>query len=192
MVVKGYEYQYDTTPRKLDLDYGKQKKSTPKKKTVQTTKKQPPKKNTAAVKKKVTTKKNKKEEEKKAQKMLIIKTKFSIFVKCAVLFGIIFLILFRNSQINESFAKIQKLKSEITAIQKENDQIEINIQNSMNSNNLEQKAKDLLGMQKLTNKQIVYINIPKKDYVEYKAEEIIIEEEKSFFENIIDKIKELF
>lgn len=108
------------------------------------------------------------------------------------MFGIIFLILFKNSQINESFAKIQKLKSEITAIQKENDQIEINIQNSMNSNNLEQKAKDLLGMQKLTNKQIVYINIPKKDYVEYKAEEIIIEEEKSFFEKIVDKIKEFF
>ena len=62
----------------------------------------------------------------------------------------------------------------------------------MNSNNLEQKAKELLGMQKLTNKQIVYISIPKKDYVEYKAEEIIMEEEKSFFENILEKIKGLF
>ena len=54
---------------------------------------------------------------------------------------------------------------------------------------LSQKAKELLGMQKLTNKQIVYISIPKKDYVEYKAEEIIMEEEKSFFENILEKIK---
>lgn len=108
------------------------------------------------------------------------------------MFAIVFLILFRNSQISESFSKIQSLKSQITTAQKEKDQVEINIQNSMNSNNLEQKAKELLGMQKLTNKQIVYITIPKKDYVENKAEEIVIEEEKNIFESIIDKIKELF
>ena len=37
-------------------------------------------------------------------------------------------------------------------------------------------AKELLGMQRLTNKQTVYISIPKKDYVEHRAEEVIIEE----------------
>lgn len=189
-----YGYQYDTNPRKIDINYGKSRKSQSRKRPNETVRKQATKKTTSsstARKKSVNTKKSKKEEEKQ-QKRLMFKTKFSIFVKCALLFAIIFLILFRNSQINESFAKIQKLKTEISTIQKENDQLEINIQNSMNSNNLEQKAKELLGMQKLTNKQIVYISIPKKDYVEYKADEVVIDEDKGFFESIIDKIKELF
>lgn len=186
MVVKGYEYQYDTNPKKLKPEYTK--KEPTKKKTTQTKKQTTNKKEPV---KKKSTKKSKKEEQ-KAKKLLTLKTKFSIFIKCALLFAIIFFILFRNAQINESFSKIQSLKTSITTIQKENDQIEINIQNSMNSNNLEQKAKDLLGMQKLTNKQIVYISIPKKDYVEYNAEEIIIEEEKGFFESIIDKFLSLF
>lgn len=193
MSVKGYEYQYDTNPRKLKPEYPRTRKEPVKRKTSQTSRKQISRKieTTSNTKRKNTAKKSKKDEI-KAQKILAAKTKFSIFIKCALLFAIIFLMLFRNSQISESFSKIQTLKTSITKTQKENDQIEINIQNSMNSNNLEQKAKDLLGMQKLTNKQIVYISIPKKDYVEYKAEEIIMEEEKGFFENIIDKIKELF
>ena len=100
--------------------------------------------------------------------------------------------LFRNSQISEQFSKIQKLKTEITSLQKENDQLEISIQNSLNLNNIEQAAKELLGMQRLTNKQTVYISIPKKDYVEHRAEEVIIEEEKGFFEGLVEKLKSLF
>lgn len=186
----GYEYQYDTNPRKIKPEYTK-KKNIPSKTTRRQSKTTNVSKKKSVVKKKPITKKSK-QEELKAQRKLVSKTKFSIFVKCVLLFAMVFLVLFRNSQISESFSKIQTLKSEITAIQKENDQIEINIQNSMNTNNLEQNAKVLLGMQKLTNKQIVYINIPKKDYVEYKVEEIIIEEEKGFLENILDKIKEIF
>lgn len=47
-------------------------------------------------------------------------------------------------------------------------------------------------MQKISPKQIVYINLPKKDYVEPKTEEVIIEEEKSFFDNLLEKIKNIF
>lgn len=185
MAPRSYEYQYDTNPRKIKPEYSSRKKAPAKKKTsTKTTSKA-----STKTKRKTT---SKKKEEQRAQKILIAKTKFSIFIKCVLIFAIVFFILFRNSQISESFSKIQKLKSDITVAQKEKDQIEINIQNSMNSNNLEQKAKELLGMQKLTSKQIVYITIPKKDYVENKAEEIIIEEDKNFFESIIDKIKGLF
>ena len=182
MAPRGYEYQYDTNPRKLKPEYTKKKKTTSK-----TTKKQLPKK-TQENKKSQKTKK----QEQKAKKRRIAMTKLSVFFKCTVLFTIAFLVLFRNSQISESFQNIQKLKNKISTIQKENDQIEINIQNSMNTNNLEQNAKVLLGMQKLTNKQIVYINIPKKDYVEYKVEEVIMEEEKGFFEELLETIRNLF
>ena len=100
--------------------------------------------------------------------------------------------LIRNSQLSEAFSKIQDLKTQITSIEKENDQLEISIQNNSNINNIEQKARELLGMQKISPKQIVYINLPKKDYVEPKTEEVIIEEEKSFFDNLLEKIKNIF
>ena len=52
----------------------------------------------------------------------------------------------------------------------------------------EKQAKEKLGMQKLTNKQTVYITLPKKDYVEPATEEVIKETEKNWFEKFIDKI----
>jgi cell division protein FtsL len=185
-----YAYQYETSPRKLKPEYERQKKKTSNKKEPS---KQVTHKNTSAKKtsKKQVNKKTSKEDLKK-QKNLEFKTKFSMCIKCVLLFAILFLILFRNSQISESFSKIQSLKTDITALQKENDQLEISIQNSLNLNKIEQSAKELLGMQKLTSKQIVYITLPKKDYVEHRTEEVIVEEEKGFFESLLDKIKSIF
>ena len=108
------------------------------------------------------------------------------------MFAILFLIIFRNSQINESFSIIQDLKSQITNIQKEKDQLEVSIQNSINLNNIEQAAKEKLGMQKRTGKQTIYINLSKKDYVEPKSEKIILEEDTDFWTEIFEKIKNIF
>ncbi len=177
MAGRNYSYQYETSPKKLKPEYDSNKKMKPQYK----------KKTTAKKNKKSTTSK-KKQEEMKKQKKALAKAKFGIIWKSVLLFAILFLVLFRNSEISESFSKIQSLKAEITAIQKENDQLEISIQNSLNINNIEKEAKELLGMQKLTNKQTIYINLPKKDYVEHRAEEVSIKEEKNFFKNIIDKI----
>ena len=97
-----------------------------------------------------------------------------------------------NSKISEAFSQIQSLKAEITEIQKENDQLEINIQNNINLNNIEQAAKELLGMQKLSNKQTFYISLPKKDFVEARTEKVIIEEQTNFLDSIIKKVKNIF
>lgn len=178
---RNYGYQYETSPRKIRQDYSKPRKKQTKKTTTVAKKKKP---NQANIRKK--------QEEKKNQRKLISKTKFFVFVKCVLLFGILFLILFRNSQASEAFSKIQSLKAEMASIQKENDHLEISIQNSLNINHVEQKAKELLGMQKLTPKQTVYITLPKKDYVEPKTEEVIIDEEKSFMQIIFEKITNIF
>ena len=53
---------------------------------------------------------------------------------------------------------------------------------------IEKQAKEKLGMQKLTNKQTVYVTLPKKDYVESATEEVFQVEEKSWIQNIIDMI----
>ena len=98
-----------------------------------------------------------------------------------------------NTRLSESITQIQKLKAKITELQKENDQLSINIQNNINLNNIEQAAKELLGMQKLSNRQTLYINLPKTDYIEPRTEMVIIEEAKpSFIESIIQKIKDIF
>ncbi len=104
------------------------------------------------------------------------------------LFILLLTISYRNSQINEKFSQVQTLKKELSSLQKENEQLKVNIENSLNLNTIEKQAKEKLGMQKLTNKQTVYINLPKKDYVECASEEVVIEKNKNWFEQFIDKI----
>lgn len=104
------------------------------------------------------------------------------------IFVILLAISYRNSQINEKFNQLQTLKRELSTMQKENEQLEVSIQNSVNLNTIEKLAKEKLGMQKLTNKQTMYVTLPKKDYVESASEEVEMEEEKNWFEQLIEKI----
>lgn len=84
---------------------------------------------------------------------------------------------------------MQNLKTELSNLQKENEQLEVSIENSLNLYNIEKIAKEKLGMQKLTNKQIEYIALPKKDYTESASEKIEKENEnKNWFEQFVDKI----
>ncbi len=108
-----------------------------------------------------------------------------------VVIGIFMLLLtisYRNSQINEKFTQMQTLKKELSSLQKENEQLKVSIENSLNLNTIGKLAKEKLGMQKLTNKQTIYVTLPKKDYVESASEEVVIEEEKNWFQQLIDKI----
>ena len=157
-------YQYTTSPRKLEPDYKplKQKK---KLKVIEDVPRQ-----------KVQISK---EQRKKQMKL----TLFVIEI-CVILLTISY----RNSQINEEFAKMQNLKQELSALQKENEQTKVSIQNGLNLTNIEKLAKEKLGMQKLTNRQTVYVSLPKKDYVESASEEVVIEDDKNWFEKFVDKI----
>ena len=58
----------------------------------------------------------------------------------------------------------------------------------MNLNDIEKLAKEKLGMQKLTNKQTIYVSLPKKDYVESASEKVVIEDNENWFQKLIDKI----
>ena len=99
---------------------------------------------------------------------------------------------YRNSQIDESFSKTEELKEKYMAIEKENDQMKVDIENSLNYNNVEQQAKELLGMQKLSNKQTVYVNLPKKDYIQPATETVVIEKNDGFINTVINKFKSIF
>lgn len=159
-------YQYTTSPRKLEPDVQrKRNKRQQKLKVVEDLPRQ-----------RVQLSK----EQKKRQKNITL-----------VVIGIFILLLtisYRNSQINEKFTEVQTLKKELSSLEKENQQLEVTIQNSLNLNNIEKQAKEKLGMQKLTNKQTVYVTLPKKDYVEPATEEVVKTQEKNWFQQFVDKI----
>lgn len=156
-------YQYETSPKKVQPNYNEKQK---KKLEVRETPEQ-------------YIKEAKKEEKKRIVKQILY---------VLAIFAILLTISYRNSLINEKFSQIQDLKKDLATLQKENEQTKVGIENSLNLNNVEQAAKEKLGMQKLTNKQAVYINLPKKDYIESAKENIIIEEQ-NWFEKILNFIK---
>ena len=165
-------YQYETSPRKLQPQYE-------------------PKKNPYEKKKPSSTKKNKNETS-NAKNKKQMKPKVKLIIGIAVTFSVLFAISYQNSLITESFNQKETLKKELSTIEKENEQLKIGIEKSLNLNKVEQSAKEMLGMQKLDNSQKVYINLPKQDYVESNKEEVIIEEETNFWDQLVKTIKNIF
>ncbi len=163
-------YQYETSPRKLEPTEEKRSKKANKKKKIKIVKDVPRQEIKVS-----------KEQRRKQIKLIM----FSL-----VALAVLLVISYRNSQISVKFSEIQDQKKELASLEKENEQTEVNIENSLNLSNIEQQAKEKLAMSKLTNKQTVYITLPKKDYIESASEKITIKEEddKNWFEKIIDRI----
>ena len=157
-------YQYETSPRKLEPEYEPQK-------------------NPYVKKKSSTLKQNHKQQE-NSNKQLKAHVKTVMF--SGMIFSILLAISYRNSLINESFNKNTELKATLATTQKENEQLQVNIENNLNLSNIEKLAKEKLGMQKLDNSQKVYVSLPKKDYVEPAVEEVVINQEVSLFQKIIN------
>lgn len=168
-MARSSRYEYETSPRKLDPNIRRKTQITKRKlKVVEDLPRQDV--------------KISKEQKKRQRKLTLVV--IGIFV-------LLLTISYRNSQINEKFNEVQSLKKELSSLQKENDQLKVSIESSLNLNTIEKLAKEKLGMQKLTNKQTVYVTLPKKDYVESASEEVVIKEEKSWFQQLIDKIFDL-
>ena len=164
-MVANARYQYDTNPRKLEQTRKTKTKNKPNLKVIKEEKRQKVKVSIA---------------QKKKQKKLMI---------CAILAFIVLLaISYQNSQISIRFGEMQNQKKELATLQKENEQLKINIENNLNMGNIEKEAKEQLGMEKLTNKQTVYVTLPKKDYVEAANEKIVVEEKTNIFEKITNWI----
>ncbi len=162
-------YQYETSPRKLQPEYEPIIKKYPKK--------------TKAKKSKVKTLKKQKIQSKRK-----IKIQIKIIGYLIIIFTILFAISYRNALIDKNFLEVKDLRNNLAAIQKENEQLEVSIENSLNLQTIEQSAKEMLGMQKLNNKQTIYINLPKQDYIEPATEEIIKEDNTNWFEKILNFI----
>lgn len=167
-------YQYETSPRKLEPEYRPIKKKYPKKSTA----------------KKIATAKRVKHTSKKAKVQLEAKYKAIFYV--LVLFAILFAISYRNAVISEKYSQIKGMKTNLAAIEKENEQLEVNIESKTNLGTIEKEAKEKLGMKKLNDHQAIYINLNKQDYIESVADDVKIEEEPNFLQKMIQKIQDLF
>ena len=167
-------YQYETSPRKLEPEYRTSKNTYPKKSTT--------KKNTST----------KSKNNKNAKPTIQISSKVKAIICVGIVFSVLFAISYRNTVISEKYSQIKKLKNDLSVIEKENEQLEVNIESKTNLGNIEKEAKDKLGMKKIGDKQTVYVELDKQDYIESPSENITLNENKNIFQKIIEKIKNIF
>ena len=138
-------YEYETSPRKEEPEIipNKRKKT---KRNVQ----------------------NREDIRKKIRKAQVIEARKNVknIILIGLAFALLLIISYRYALINSRFSEKENLKSMLADLQKQNAQLKVNIEQGMNINNIEQAAKEKLGMQKLNNNQKVYVTLQKKDYVE--------------------------
>ena len=103
----------------------------------------------------------------------------------------LFTISYRYSLINEEYNSKENIKSKVSAVQKENEQLKVSIENSLNLSSIGKSAQDKLGMQKLDNSNKIYLDLQKKDYVEPASEEVILNDNSSWFEKLIKKLTQI-
>ena len=162
-------YQYETSPRKLQPEYTPVKKKYPKKSTVS--------KKTIAVQK---------------QAKVIENKNIKIMIYIGIIFAILFAVSYRNALVAQRYSELKDLKVELSKIEKENEQLEVNIESKTNLSAIEKRAEEELGMKKLDDSQTVYISLDKSDYIESAAESVKLEESLNWFEKIINTIKNIF
>ena len=171
MARKYGNYQYETSPRKIQPEYiPKKKKTTNNKKNKNYNKK--------VNNDKKSVQANKIEKKVKVKVVLLV----------AFLFSILLVISYRNSQITEKFTEVRNLKNDLAAIEKENEQLQVSIESSINLSTIEKEAQEQLGMKRLDNNQKIYVSLPKKDYVESATEEIIEKDEQNWFQKLMSSI----
>lgn len=103
----------------------------------------------------------------------------------SIIFGMLFLVCYRYSCINEAFNEVNDLKYSLKKKQTVNAQIESNIQKETDLAYIENYAKYQLGMQKPKDSQIQKINVKKQDKITTPIE-IKEEEDEGVFTKILN------
>lgn len=161
-------YQYETSPRKLKPEYEPIKRTYPKKSTAR--------------------RMNRKEQAKEVKAMYR-----SVLMYVAIGFIGLFIISYRYSLIDDTYKELKKEEAKLAVLEKETTQLQANIESSLNLTKIEQEAKDLLGMQKLSAEQKIYVTLPKTDHVETSSEEIkAVTSDENWLIAIINKIAKNF
>lgn len=174
---QGYKgYQFETSPRKLQPEYQPEQEQKQVKKQLTQNKEK--------------VHKNNEKRQKASREEIKRKATFVAYILFG--FSILFTISYRNSIINEKFNEKENSKSQLAEIQKINEQLEVSVENELNLTSIEEIAKDKLGMSKLDNNQKVYVDLPKKEYVESKVDGINAQDSKSVYEKVVNFVTNIF
>lgn len=94
------------------------------------------------------------------------KRNVKVITGLCIFFAVFSIIGYRVFLINNSLKEKENLKAQLSEIKKQNEQLQVTIEQQMNLNTIEQEAKEKLGMRKLDNNQKVYVNLNKEDYTQ--------------------------
>ena len=121
-------------------------------------------------------------------KAMLKRVNKNIVLFILVSIGLLLLISYRAAVINSCFTEKEKLKKSLSKLEKENAQLQVNIEQQMNVSKIEQEASERLGMKKLDTNQKVYVSLDKKDYIE-SANSVVASSNESWFNKFINVLK---
>ena len=128
-----------------------------------------------------------KNREPKKAKVNVKKTKNNIFLGTSI-FIVALTIVLRYAMINNMNMENIRLKEELNTINNVNAQLQLAAERQVNLSEIEEYAKNSLGLQKPQNYQIEYINLDKEDLIDNK----VVTENKTGIKEILLNIVEFF
>lgn len=129
----------------------------------------------------------KKPEERRASNITMKKTPpkrgsaSKVFLLAFSVFSICFVVISGKVETSKMYRQISSAEQNLEIIQSENVRLQSELESKMTLKNVEEYVVDVLGLQKLTNSQIEYVETQTDDIVE------IPEEEENFFVRMKDK-----
>ncbi len=116
---------------------------------------------------------------------MTFKQKFVWIASVLTVFSAFMVVIYRSNMISEANLKSLKLKSELEQVSSDLSVAMMELEHGQNLNEIEDYAKQKLGMQKPDKNQIVYVDTSL-------VEEVVNKESKSVQNNFLDSIKKFF
>ena len=162
MAYKGYGYQYETSPRKLEPEY--KKKTVNKKKKVKNKKKL-----------------NKKSMKKQQNKNFKISFEAKFFINSMIVFGLVFAVIALQAFVNQKYKERQTLKNQYDELV-----ASMNLRSAGNED-----IHDIATSYGMETKSVTLISLDKSDYIESSSNEIKIEDD-GMWNKILRWFKKIF
>lgn len=103
-------------------------------------------------------------EKKRLQKLKVARRKLALYM--AIVFVALFAILFRYVQIYDLHSEVASQTEKLETVRMENEQTKLTIENMTDKAKIQEYAETQLGLQKMTDTQVVYLNPQKGNYME--------------------------
>ncbi|MCX8074830.1 MAG: hypothetical protein N2749_04500 [Clostridia bacterium] len=118
------------------------------------------------------------------KKHISTKTKAKTVIWIVSMFVVFLVVTYRFNLINEKNLKVQNLKKDLTSAQSILASSQIEVEQSVDINQVEAYAKQKLGMQKPDKNQIIYVDNSNSEIVQNEASTTVVDK-------VIDKIKQV-